>query len=462
MSAKLDDICLFVLKEAECKGADEVEAYAVSNKENAVFIENNDLKQSKSDRTAELGIRVIIDKSVGFSCVNMLQREYVERAVSEAIKLAKVSPTDQFNSMPTVMGNTLRSSSSSSSQTVDNIKKLEGIYDKKAEHITTSNVIDYAAQMLSSARSFDNRVSIDSGSFTSSLMKHVLFNSNGIIRKETITSFIWSIMGMAVDNRETSNFDFQFAGTHSLDEINVESTGRELAESVITSLGSHKIGSFKGQVLLTPSATNEMIQEVIAYSINSHVIQKKASKFEGKVGEYVASELLTVEDDATNVKGLAASSFDREGVPHQRNVIIEKGILKTYIYNTYTSNKESKQSTGNAAGSAKHPPGVSTTNIIVKQGASELRHLVREINEGIIINRFSGNVNPVNGDFSGVVKGGQYVKNGEIKYPVKEVMVAGNVFDALKNIIGISKQVKVLSDAILPHILLDNVSFTAG
>jgi PmbA protein len=100
--------------------------------------------------------------------------------------------------------------------------------------------------------------------------------------------------------------------------------------------------------------------------------------------------------------------------------------------------------------------------MIVKAGVSDLQELINGITQGIIINRFSGNVNPVNGDFSGVVKGGQYIKNGEIQYPVKELMVAGNVFDALKNIIGVSKETKIMSDAILPYIAFDNISFTAG
>jgi PmbA protein len=81
---------------------------------------------------------------------------------------------------------------------------------------------------------------------------------------------------------------------------------------------------------------------------------------------------------------------------------------------------------------------------------------------GIIISRFSGNVSPVNGDFSGVVKGGRLVENGNVVYPVKDVMVAGNVFEALRNLNGVSKERKVIFDSILPYMRFDNISFTAG
>ena len=442
----MEDICSFVLKEAEKRGADYCEAYGVSNKESEVFIENNDLKQSKSHRTDGLGIRVFVNGSLGFSSTNILEKEHIRNAITQAIKLARVSPSDKFNSMPY-------------SRTV---KLLNGIYDRKSESFIASDAVKMAVDMLDAAKSYDKRISVDSGNFTSSVMTHALLNSNGIRTKETISAFSWSIMGMAIDGDEVSNFDFQFGGTHNVKDIDVYSTSREFSKSVIDSLGSKKIESFKGEMLLTPSAVTELIQDVLAYSINSQTVQKEASKFEGQLGKSVSSDLLTVIDDATDINGLGASSFDREGVPHQCNIIIEKGILKKFLYNTYTANKGDTKSTGNAGGSPKTPPMVSTTNVIIKAGKTRADNLISEMDKGIIINRFSGNVNPVNGDFSGVVKGGQYIEKGNIEYAVKELMVAGNVFDALNDLTGISKEQKVLSDSILPYMRFNNVSFTAG
>ena len=143
-------------------------------------------------------------------------------------------------------------------------------------------------------------------------------------------------------------------------------------------------------------------------------------------------------------------------------MIIERGVLRKFIYNTYTAKKAGTQTTGNGAGSANSPPTVSTTNFIIKPGKSKLESLISEIKKGIIINRFSGNVNPVNGDFSGVVKGGRYVKDGNITYATKEVMMAGNIFKALKDVTGISKEKRILTDSILPYLRIDNISFTGG
>jgi PmbA protein len=442
-----EDVCSFAVREAEKKGAEYAEAYSIRNKEYEVFMENNDLNQAKSNTTERLGIRVFLKRSLGFSSVNIMLRDHIIKAITRAIKIAKVTPVDKFNVMPVKK---------------NKVKLIKGIYDKNAESFGTAEARTAAADLLQAAKSYDRRVSVDSGNFVSSVMHRSILNSNGVRAKESITSFSWSIMGMAIEGKEVSNFGLQFGGSHNIKDIDVLHTGEQFAEIVINSLKSRKIESFKGEMLLSPLAVAELIQNTIAYSVNSTSIQKKASKFEGKIGSPVSSDLLTFEDDATNIKGLEASSFDREGLPHQRNLIIDRGILKKLIYNSYTANKDNTESTANAGGPPTSSPIVSTTNIIVKPGRSKLENLISEIRKGLIINRFSGNVNPVNGDFSGVIKGGQYVRNGSIKFAIKEVMVSGNVFDALYRITGISKERKLLQDSLLPSIRIDNVSFTAG
>jgi PmbA protein len=442
------DLLHYAVKQCEALGASDAEAYAAARNESEVFIENNDVKQAKSQRTNAIGIRVLLEGSLGFYSINDLTKSRIKDAAAMAIKIAHASPKDKYNVLPG------KSKS----------KVLRGIYDKNAESFQASDAARMAAEMLEAAKSYDKRISVDSGNFNTEMATHALANSNGIELKERASVFSWSIMGMAIENGDVSNFDYQLGGSHFVKDIDVCNTATEFAETVVKSLGTRKIEqSFKGEMLLTPMAANEMIEEAVAYAINSDAVQKKSSHFAGKIGKQVASDLLTVEDDATNVEGLNASSFDREGVPHHRNIVIEKGVLKKFLYNTYTARKDDVRSTGNASGSTNSPPSVSTTNFLVRPSSrSSFDTLVSEIKHGIIISRFSGNVNPVNGDFSGVVKGGQLVRNGTIQYAVKEVMVAGNVFEALGRLNGISKEQKVIYDSILPYMRFDGISFTAG
>jgi PmbA protein len=443
------DLLQYAVKQAETLGASDAEAYGAINNESEVFIESNDVKQAKSQRTSSIGLRVVLNGSIGFYSTNDLAKSRIRDAAAMAIKVARASPKDRHNVLPG------RSKSKS--------KSLPGIYDRNADSFQTLDAARMAAEMLKSAKSYDSRVSVDSGNFSAQVATHALANSNGIELKEKASVFSWSIMGMAIEDTEISNFDYQVGGSHYIKDIGVCNTATEFAQTVVNSLGTHKIEeSFKGEMLLTPMAANEMIEEVVAHAINSDAVQKKSSHFAGKIGKQVASDLLTVEDDATNVEGLNASSFDREGVFHRRNVVIEKGILKKFLYNTHTASKDGVRSTGNAGGSTSSPPTVSTTNFLVKPMRSSVDKLVSEIDKGIIISRFSGNVNPVSGDFSGVVKGGRLVMNGTIKHAVKEVMVAGNIFEALRRLNGISRERKAIFGSILPYMRFDGISFTTG
>jgi PmbA protein len=443
------DLLQYAVRQAEALGAGDAEAYGAINNESEVFIENNDVKQAKSQKTSSIGLRVVLDGSIGFFSTNELAKSRIRDAAAMAIKVAHASQKDRHNVLPA------RSKSKS--------KSLPGIYDRNADSFQTLDAARMAAEMLKSAKSYDSRVSIDSGNFSAQVATHALANSNGIELKEKASVFSWSIMGMAIEDTEISSFDYQVGGSHYIKDIDVSNTATEFAQTVVKSLGTRKIEeSFKGEMLLTPMAANEMIEEVVAHAINSDAVQKKSSHFAGKIGKQVASDLLTVEDDATNVEGLNASSFDREGVFHRRNIVIEKGILKKFLYNTRTASKDGVRSTGNAGGSTSSPPTVSTTNFLVKPMRSSVDRLLSEIDKGVIISRFSGNVNPVNGDFSGVVKGGRLVMNGTIKHAVKEVMVAGNVFEALHRLNGISIERKVIYGSILPFMRFDGISFTTG
>ena len=443
------DLLQYAVKQAKTLGASDAEAYGAMNNESEVFIESNDVKQAKSQRTASIGIRVVLDGSIGFYSTNDLAKNRIRDAAAMAIKVAHASPKGRHNVLPP------RSRSKS--------KSLRGIYDRNAESFDTSDAARMAAEMLRSAKSYDSRVTVDSGNFTAEVATHALANSNGTELKEKASVFSWSIMGMAIQDTEISSFDYQVGGSHYLKDIDVRNTATEFAQTVVKSLGTRKIEeSFKGEMLLTPMAANEMIEEVIAHAINSDAVQKKSSYFAGKIGKQIASDLLTVEDDATNVEGLNASSFDREGVFHRRNIVIERGILKKFLYNTHTASKDGVRSTGNAGGSTSSPPTVSTTNFLIKPMRSTIDTLVSEIDKGVIISRFSGNVNPVDGDFSGVVKGGRLVMNGTIKHPIKEVMVAGNIFEALHRLNGISSERKAIYGSILPYMRFDGISFTTG
>ncbi|MEM0029949.1 MAG: TldD/PmbA family protein [Candidatus Nitrosocaldus sp.] len=441
------EICSLAVNEALRLGASEVEAYASRSMNITAYIENNDLKHVKTNQPLGIGIRVILNKASGFASVNMLDVGKVKDAVYNAVSIARACPTDRYQRLPT---------------NKDRMPILNGIYDKEVDNLTVEDIAKYANDMLNTAKEYDARVTVDSGLFESSSVEHAVYNSNGIEAWERVSVISWSIMGMARDDGTVSNFDVQIGSSHSIKGVDVIATAKEFASSVVGSLNSRKGESFKGMMIVTPNAFLELFKEPITFAINAFNVQRRASRFANMLGKRVAADTVTIVDDATYTEGIGASSFDREGVAHRRNVIVEKGILKTFIHNTYTASKAGRESTGNAAGGIASPPSIDTTNLIVDGGDMKYEDMIREVKHGIIVNRFSGNVSSVDGIFSGVVKGGQLVIDGGVAYPVKEMMVAGNIYSALKDVYMVSKERRLVLDSLLPYIAVDNVSFTTG
>lgn len=440
------EACNYAAKKAVELGATEAEGFAASGKEINVTIERNQIKMGKSQNLSGIGIRVIRDHSLGFASVNDLTAAEIDVAAKNAVSLAKRAPPLEFNELPDVKP----------------IKSVKGLYDPNSLDFTMDDALVAASKLLSSARDYDPRVTVDSGYFSVNVGESGVASSRGVEASGKSSIFTHVIMGMAVEGDDVSSFDYRFNGTRRVDEIDVESSGRSLGETVVKSLGSEKIESFKGQIILNPLTVMELLAVVVSFSVDSNAVQKGMSRFAGRIGETVAVDNLTVRDDGTIPGGLGSSSFDREGCPHTPLPIVEKGVLKNFLYNTLTANKEGRESTGHASGGISGPPRIATTNLIIEAGDSAIDQLIEETDKGIMVSRFSGVPDTISGDFSGAVKGGYLIEKGERVKPVKETLIAGNVFELFNSISGISKETEKIMNNVVPFVRLDDVSVTSA
>jgi PmbA protein len=440
------DIARFALRTALEKGADEVEVYTGVSKELSVTFERNDVNIGKGHEMSGVAIRVFKNRSLGFASVNSFERSEIEKAVDRALKLARTSPTDEFNELPDMKP----------------LTKIEGLYDKGSADFSSEQALEYATRMFRSAKDFDGRITIDSCAFIADIGEHGVMNSSGIDCSEKYSDFIYYVSGMARDGDEVSNMDYMFDGTHIIKEIECEKLATEFAERVVKSLGAKKIESFKGSVLLSPFTCEDLIGSLVSFSCNSNNVQKGSSRFMGMKDKEVASDILTVKDDGTLPGGLGSSSFDREGLPHRPLTLVDKGVLSNFMYNTYTANKEGLSSTSHATGDTRSPPDIEPTNLMIEPGSESWLDIVADIKKGVLVNRFSGFPQMISGDFSGIVKGGWLIENGELVKPVIETMIAGNIFELLKKISRVSKERKRLLNYIMPYVRIDDVSVTGG
>lgn len=444
--AELVDRLEELVRCALAKGADQAEAFGQGFEDREVWLESNRIKTAKSHPGEGIGLRVIKNKRLGFASDNNLDEANFDELCTKALALASANLTDKFQIIPEPR----------------KLSALKGLYDPKLAELPLKEVIAMAKRLLKAAKDYDRRVTVDSGGVFVNTGEKAIFNSNGLAASEQESSIIAMIMGMARDKNEVSSFDFQFDGSLRLTGIEIESLAKRFAQNVIRSLGAKPVRSFTGTVLFSPHAVAETLLGPILSSTNANNVQKGMSKLAGKTGKRIASTKLTIQDDGLLAGGLSSSAFDREGQPHRKLSIIKDGKLATYLYNSYTANREGRASTGHAAGNYSSLPGISTTNLILKPGDATKAELIREIKEGILVTRFSGNTNPVSGDFSGTVKGGFYIKNGKLANPVTNTMIAGNVFDAITTISGISKKLTKVYSYLLPYIAIERVSVTSG
>ena len=437
-------VCNLAVEMGAQLGADEVEAFAVSSVSRTVALERNDVKIGKSQTLSGIGIRVFVNGGLGFASVNDLSKDEVGEAAKRAVSLAKQAPSDPYNQLPERK----------------ELKRVDGLYDPSSEEFETADALELATRMLRAAKDYDTRVTVDSGMFIADVGEAAVANSNGVEASEKSSSYICYILGMAIDGGDVSNFDFQFDGSHFLRDLDVEAVAEKLAERVIRSLGAKKTESFKGVAILSPIAVYDLIIPVVISAVNSNNVQKGTSRWERKLDELVASEIVTIIDDGTKERQLGSSMFDREGMPHRPVKIVERGLLRSYLYNTYTAGKEGKDSTGHASGDIGGPPGIGTTNIEVLPGSKPHEDLISEVDRGIYVTRLSAFPDPVTGDFSGLVKGGFLIEKGDLVHPVSETMLAGNVFDLLLQTTNVSKDRERIMCTLLPHFEADGLSIT--
>jgi len=436
----------FAVRKALELGADEAEAFLVRGREITVRAENNELKLATSHAKDGLGIRVFTGRALGFASVNILDEQKVEEAVRAAVSLSKAAPPDEHNLLPEPKP----------------LKEVSGLYDERAEGFGLDWAISQVEEMLEAARGYDPRVTVDMAGINAAVERRAVVNSKGIREEEQGSLFTYFIFGMARDGEEVSSFNYRFDSTRRVEEIDTRGMALKFAESVVASLGAKKGESFTGTVILSPSAVLELLMGPITWAINANNVQKGMSRWAGMLDKQVASPMFTLEDNGLLEGGAGSRSFDREGLPPEPLVIIEEGVLRSFLYNSYTAHKEGRSSTGHASGGTRAVPGIGPTNLIIRPGDRTKDELIAEVERGILVTRFSGSPKPVSGDFSGVVKGGFLIEDGKLTQPLIETLISGNLFDLLPKISGVSRETERIQTLVAPYIRIEEVAITGG
>jgi PmbA protein len=430
---------------ARARGADQAEVFAESVRAVDVELQKGDLHTASTADEVSIGIRVVRGGSIGFATVN--GRDRLERACEDAIAMADASPPDPGNGLGEP----------------EAVVPFETRPDPAIAELTVERLVEIAASVLDGVRSRDARVRIDSGGVSAAVSSRAVATSTGIRQSEDHSGAQGYLFGMAVDGDEVGSFDAQGQAVLQAAELApaLDRVVERFVERCVGALGARSGETYRGPVVLSPEVVSSFVLADLLSILTGRAVRTGRCPLAGKVGEPVAVPALTVVDDARIATGTASAAFDREGTPTGRTPLLSEGVLRGFLYDVYEARAARVRPTGHARGGATSQPMIGVSNLIVSPGEPSLEELCR-LPRVVLVNRFSGSSDPVTGEFSGVVKGGVLLRDGE-RTPLRETMIAGNLYDLLKRISGVSRERENLyGRAVVPALRVEDVSVTAG
>lgn len=292
------------------------------------------------------------------------------------------------------------------------------------------------------ARGFDQRIRQVTVVYRDSAVKTQIANSLGDFTEaiRTGTLFLTQVVAAEGDAIQTGYEPIgRFMGHEIFRERSPEEIAQAAARRAVMMLGARKAPGGLMPVVLSSEAGGTMVHEAIGHGLEADLAGSGMSVYTGKIGEQVASPLVTVIDDATIPNARGSFSFDDEGTPAQRTVLVENGILKEYLYDRLSAMKDGRASTGNGRREGYHAkPIVRMTNTLIAPGLTPPEEIVRGVAKGLFVRKMGGGqVNTVNGDFVFEVSEGYLIENGVVGEPVRGATLTGNGPDVLKKIITV-------------------------
>jgi PmbA protein len=420
--------------------AEKILSYALSHKADAaeVFlraysstsIEVKDQKVDAFDRAKDIGaaLRLLVGARMGFAFTTDLSENSLKMLAQAAVTNAQNTEPDPFHSLP-----------NKPAIAYNNVN----IFDSQIINLAEKEKIERVMAMEREAFAVDVRIKrIRKASATFSDADTMIMNTNGAESSYRSTACSSSIEVVAEDKGEAqTGSDFDVARFYG--KLRIETVGRKAAQNALDLLGAKHISSIKAPVLLEAAVAQEFLS-MMASGFSAETVQKKRSLFIGKLGQEIASPVITVFDDGLLEGGLGTIPSDDETVPISKKTVIEQGRLAMFLYNTYTANKDKTVSTGNGMrGGFKGILGVGLTNLYVEPGTYTLEDLVKSIDKGLYVTEVMGmhTANPISGDFS-VGATGFWIEMGERAYPVREITLAGNILDLMKYVDAVGSDLR--------------------
>jgi len=445
--ALLRDVASLAIRLAAERGATDAECTIAEGDEFSATVRLGEVETLKEAGSRAAGLRVLLGQRQGSSYTSDLTDEGISQMVDAAIAIAHVTEEDPFAGLP---------DREELGQLTTDLKLAE------ADVVTVEAAarIDAAKRAEATALAADPRITNSEGAGCETYSGcRVFANSRGFLGSYSSTTASLSATPVARQGEEMErdywhSISRSWAGLESPEEV-----GRKAAHRALRRLGARKIETCKATVVFEPRVAKSLLGHIFE-AVSGESIYRKSSFLLDKLNEQIAAETVTVIDDATIPGYFGTSPFDDEGVPSRRTVVIEKGVLKSYLFNTYAARKLDVKTTGNGARGLTGAAGIGHGTLYLEAGRQTPDEIFAAIGTGLYITELIGfGVNTVTGDYSRGAAG-LWIEDGKLSYPVAEITVAGHLADMLKNIIHIGDDLEFRGSTCAPTIAISNITIS--
>ncbi|HEX2096837.1 MAG TPA: TldD/PmbA family protein [Solirubrobacterales bacterium] len=408
------------VQSARASGGSDAEAYASEATRREVRAHGGKVESLGAATQRGLGVRVWIEGRVGYAYGTDLSGPGVEEIAARATSMARVADPDEF-AVPPAAGEP---------------PEVEGLNDPGIADWTTDRVAEVALSVERAALAHDERVGgVEQAVYVDSAERVAIASSTGAGGEFEASSCYAYAQALARGDggRETGLGFGMGRGPRGLDAAAI---GREAAERATAMIGSDKPASRACPVVLDATVAASFVG-LLGSALGADAVQRGRSPLASLLGERVAADAFVLHDDGLVPDGFASAPVDGEGVPRRRTPLVESGILRTFLFDTYTARRGGATSTGNAGRSGyRTAPGVAASNLIVSPGATSFRGLLAEAADGVYVTDVAGlhaGVNPVTGVFS-VGASGRAIRGGELAEPLREFTIASDLVSMLRSV----------------------------
>jgi PmbA protein len=451
----LESLAADVVAQAMKAGASDAEAVAREGDEFSVNVRMGEVETLKESGSRALGLRVFQGKRSASTSTSDLTPEGIRLLVDGALALVKVTEEDPLNGLP-------------ETGEFGAIQEDQHLYFEDVYSLPGPERIEWARRCEAAALAADPRITnSDGGSFDAATGRKVLANSRGFMGTYRTSYAGVSAAPLAVDTNGSMQRDGWWSGARCFAHLeSPEAVGAEAGRRTVRRLGARRVPTQKVPIVFAPEVARSLIGSLFE-AASGDSIWRHASFLAGKLGEAIAASNLTLIDDntmmlPTGVGGFGTSPFDGEGLPSRRTVIVEDGVLRNYLLNTYTARKLGMKSTHNASRGLAGTPGIGCGNLYLEPGMLTPEEIIGGISAGLYVTSLMGfGTNIVTGDYSRGATG-LWIENGVLTHAVEEITIAGNLGEMLRNVTAIGNDLKFRSSVAVPTLRIDGMTIAGA